>query len=245
VKRLNRLILLCLVAGCLANLNPLLKFLQFVMSVLVFGNFVADNGAHLSSEACDKIAGVLGIDTSLALTTSVMAWYLLLPAIYMLSKVLVPADDQVPEKFQDLEDVNEPTTDDKFASRELELVKSLSDDVSRFEYKDRIISLEHSKFLTEKEFEHIVDLFNEVDLDGSGYINQEETQELLFKFGLDNTSKKAAEVFAVLDQDGSGEIDFDEFCEFIVLLKNHDDRFVGFADVLDSITNATVHVTQT
>ena len=91
----------CVLVAFPLHLNPLVKFLQFLMSVLTFSNFVKKYGImHESTEACDNaIAGAPGIDTALAFFTSLLAWWMLFPAIYTLAKVVTPDGAGIPERF--------------------------------------------------------------------------------------------------------------------------------------------------
>jgi hypothetical protein len=60
-------------------------------------------------------------------------------------------------------------------------------------------------------------MFNTMDVDGGGSINQDEMIEGLAKRGLVLSTKAANDLMAAIDEDGSGEVDFDEF--FLVLNK--------------------------
>ena len=91
----------CLLVAFPLHLNPLVKMLQFLMSVLTFSNFLKKYGImHESTEACDNaIAGAPGIDSTLAIFTSLLAWWMLFPAIYTMAKVVTPDGAAIPEKF--------------------------------------------------------------------------------------------------------------------------------------------------
>jgi hypothetical protein len=45
------------------------------------------------------------------------------------------------------------------------------------------------------------------------------------------------ELIAIIDEDGSGEIDFDEFVDFIIMLKQGDSRLAGFGQMLENLKN--------
>ena len=71
--------------------GPILKLLQLsagTLQVLEFSKYYGIG--HESTPACDKIAGVEGIDTSLAVITSIMMWYSLAPLLFMMASILVP-----------------------------------------------------------------------------------------------------------------------------------------------------------
>jgi hypothetical protein len=78
-------------------------------------------------------------------------------------------------------------------------------------------------------------MFCDYDINRSGTIDLYEVQKILFTMGIENFEKKAIELMEIVDVDGSGEIDFDEFCRFIVLLKKGEGAFAEFSKMLDTI----------
>ena len=92
--------LACLVPAVALGLNPLIMTLQFLMSMLKFSVFIEQYGLmHASTAFCDLIPAVPMMDTVIATLTSILAWWLLFPAIYTLSKVLVPYGSYLPDRF--------------------------------------------------------------------------------------------------------------------------------------------------
>lgn len=89
--------------------------------------------------------------------------------------------------------------------------------------------------ITPMEFEEMVNLFNRFDVNRSGTIDKHETKMILHFLGMDFTLEKAEELLQLVDIDKSGEIDFDEFCEFIVLIKRGDERFSNFSSLIDKL----------
>ena len=82
-------------------LSPFEKLLQFCMSLLAFSDFVKKDGwCHESTEACDNQDLVTGIDTSLAVITSLLAWFAFFPTIYTVSKIVVPYGANLPERVR-------------------------------------------------------------------------------------------------------------------------------------------------
>ena len=61
----------------------------------------------------------------------------------------------------------------------------------------------------------IQDLFNEIDLDGSGEIDKYEFNEALVKLGVKLKPREIANLVAEVDKDGSGTISFPEFMQMI------------------------------
>lgn len=91
--------------------------------------------------------------------------------------------------------------------------------------------------ITPMEFEEIVTLFLKFDTNKSGTIDKHETKKILNFLGFDHSLEKAEELLKIIDTDGSGEIDFNEFCQFFVMIKRGDERlskYSGFMDKLHS-----------
>jgi hypothetical protein len=94
---------------------------------------------------------------------------------------------------------------------------------------------EYLNLITPMEFEEMVSLFTTFDANKSGTIDVHETKKILHFLGMDFTLEKAEELLKIVDTDGSGEIDFNEFCGFIVMIKKGDERLKGFGNMLDKI----------
>jgi calmodulin len=62
-------------------------------------------------------------------------------------------------------------------------------------------------------------MFEEVDTDGGGTLSQEEVQHLGEKLGFHFSEVELAQAMGEMDEDGSGEVDFQEFYEWYVLRK--------------------------
>jgi calcium-dependent protein kinase len=56
------------------------------------------------------------------------------------------------------------------------------------------------------------------DQDGNGSISQEELKSILGGHNTDNDDKFWRDMIKEVDQNGDGEIDFEEFCHFMGLL---------------------------
>lgn len=89
--------------------------------------------------------------------------------------------------------------------------------------------------LTPMEFEEMVVMFKTYDVNGNGNIDKHEARKILHSLGLESSLQKAEELLALIDVDGSGEIDFDEYCRFIFLIKTGDERMGAFSNLLVSI----------
>jgi len=65
--------------------------------------------------------------------------------------------------------------------------------------------------LTEEELAEFREIFNLVDLDKGGTISKDELKQLMQTLGLKPTQEELNAMVDEIDQDGNGEIDFDEF----------------------------------
>lgn len=89
--------------------------------------------------------------------------------------------------------------------------------------------------LTPMEFEELVQMFKRYDVNGSGTIDKHEARKILNELGLDSSLEKAEELLALVDVDGSGEIDFAEYCRFVHLVKSGDERMAQFGGMMDKL----------
>ena len=84
-------LILCGLSGVMAALDPLQRVLMYMMGFAPLSPFVAKYGiVHDSSSACDALDGIPYIDTVIADLTSTLLWLIFLPAVYTISRVLVP-----------------------------------------------------------------------------------------------------------------------------------------------------------
>lgn len=65
--------------------------------------------------------------------------------------------------------------------------------------------------LTEEEIAEFREIFSLVDKDGGGTISKDELGELMDTLGIDTSPEDIDYMIAEIDQDGTGEIDFEEF----------------------------------
>ena len=87
------LVIVCAFVSALSFVNPLVKFLQFLMSITVISKFTSNQGTHENTPACDIATNPGNLDYFLAKVSSFLAWSLLLPVLYMIARVVVPAGD--------------------------------------------------------------------------------------------------------------------------------------------------------
>jgi hypothetical protein len=96
---------------------------------------------------------------------------------------------------------------------------------------------EFIKILAPMEFEEMVHMFKKFDANNSGTIDRHETKKILHFLGMDASLERAEELLKIVDVDGSGEIDFNEFCNFIVMIKKGDERLSGFSSLLEKLND--------
>ena len=70
-------------------------------------------------------------------------------------------------------------------------------------------------------------MFAEVDVDGNGLLDPEELTKLVQKLGLTLTPAQVPQVMALIDTDGSGEVDFEEFFEWWIVNKDKTNLGLG------------------
>ena len=72
--------------------------LTFAMSFVKIQTFVENNGAHQFSEACNVVAGAEGLDFTLAILSTTLAYLILPAAFYEVAKVMCPMLDKESQK---------------------------------------------------------------------------------------------------------------------------------------------------
>jgi len=87
--------------------------------------------------------------------------------------------------------------------------------------------------LTNKERNDCRDAFDKFDKDASGAISDWELRAMLQSMGQDPTDEEIFDMIAAVDEDGSAEIDFKEFCAVIKMQKDKESND-GESDTLDA-----------
>ena len=85
-------------------------------------------------------------------------------------------------------------------------------------------------------------MFEEYDRDASGEINCDELFDMMRALEMDHSVDKAAELMKEIDADGSGQLDFGEFCALLAKVKRGDVEMHGFAKLTEDIGATPVAV---
>ena len=81
----------CIIGGAVATVDPLQRLLMYMMGFAPLSPFTERYGfIHDSSPVCNELYFVPNIDAVIADLTSMLLWFIFLPAVYTLSRVLVP-----------------------------------------------------------------------------------------------------------------------------------------------------------
>lgn len=78
---------------------------------------------------------------------------------------------------------------------------------------------------SEEEFRECRGIFWQLDVDGSGGLDFEEIKSILFMLKMKCTSESLQVSFAILDQDDDRVLDFKEFIDLLVMLRDGDTQF--------------------
>eukprot|EP00618_Florenciella_parvula_P017900 CAMPEP_0119490846 /NCGR_PEP_ID=MMETSP1344-20130328/15893_1 /TAXON_ID=236787 /ORGANISM="Florenciella parvula, Strain CCMP2471" /LENGTH=421 /DNA_ID=CAMNT_0007526043 /DNA_START=285 /DNA_END=1547 /DNA_ORIENTATION=- len=92
------------------------------------------------------------------------------------------------------------------------------------------------------EFEELVCTFEKFDVDGSKTIDKHEMRKMLADLDMDHTMDKANELMEQIDVDGSGQLDFAEYVEFVARIKRGDSLLRGYAKLTASLNETPMSV---
>jgi Ca2+-binding EF-hand superfamily protein len=95
---------------------------------------------------------------------------------------------------------------------------------------------------TPLEFEQVVNMFCDFDSNGNGTIDYYEAQKIVYSLGATDSADKASRLMKLIDLNGSGEVDFAEFCRFFILLKKGDKSFAEFKGFLDLVYETPIGI---
>lgn len=87
--------------------------------------------------------------------------------------------------------------------------------------------------LTEEERNQCREAFEKFDKDNSGAISDWELKAMLASMGQDPSDEEIFDMIAAVDDDGSNEIDFKEFCA-VILMQKQKESGDGESDTLDA-----------
>lgn len=92
------------------------------------------------------------------------------------------------------------------------------------------------------EFEELVNMFVKYDIDESKSIDIHEIRKLLHDMDLDHTMDTATELLELLDEDGSGQLEFSEFAEFFARIKRGDSKLRGYAKLTEALNETPLAI---
>jgi len=110
-------------------------------------------------------------------------------------------------------------------------LKSITDDVSEENIEkifegidtsgDKAVDFEEFKVMMQNAVgdsdrrKDLLEAFEVFDVNGDGQTSKQELKDLMGKFGQHLSDEELTAVMSEVDTDGSGEIDFEEFCEIM------------------------------
>ncbi len=106
----------------------------------------------------------------------------------------------------------------KFDELSSESELDVSQDESDAESQQTVEKSQHPSGLSNEQVQRFRDAYNIFDKDGDGGVSVHELAHVMRCLGQDASDEDVRRMFNEVDQDGSGEIDFDEFLE---IMKNH------------------------
>ena len=93
---------------------------------------------------------------------------------------------------------------------------------------------------TPSQYEEMVEMFQTYDVDKSRTIDVQEIRKLLSDLDMGHQMDEAMKLMQELDTDGSGEMDWDEFCEFFSRIVRGDTSLRGFAKLTEQLNETPV-----
>ena len=77
--------------------------------------------------------------------------------------------------------------------------------------------------LTDEQKQEFKDVFSLFDKDGDGTVSTKELGVVMRALGQNPTDAEIAEMIKEVDQDGNGEVDFEEFCQLMIKKMNENE----------------------
>ncbi len=93
------------------------------------------------------------------------------------------------------------------------------------------------KKFTDEEITQLKQAFALFDLDGNGFITNDELGTVLRKMGQEPTDEEVEQMIAEIDEDGDGTIDFEEFCELMEKRMSDDNTEADIIEVFKVFDN--------
>ena len=120
--------------------------------------------------------------------------------------------------FKNMDDLETDTIQkNKIKFNPLKAIKKITDFVTENKFKQIVIQFISTQFNLKEEEESLKSLFEQFDADKKGYISIQSFTEVLTKYFGENEAKFFAEkIFSNIDNDGNGEISYNEFITSIM-----------------------------
>ena len=83
-------LLTLLLAKIIAGVDMFQVFMQFLMTFTSIQEFAEDNWMHASTSECDVVTEYPEYDSSIAFYTTIIAYMMIVPVVYEISKILIP-----------------------------------------------------------------------------------------------------------------------------------------------------------
>ena len=121
-----------------------------------------------------------------------------------------------------------------------ELLNAPVDGEYKLEHNGFVCPQKYVNDFTPSQYEEMVEMFNTYDVDQSKTIDAMEIRKLLCDLDMGHQMEEATKLMAELDTDGSGEMDWDEFCEFFSRIVRGDSTLRGFAKLTEQLNETPV-----
>lgn len=120
---------------------------------------------------------------------------------------------------------------------QVEFLKSLGGGEADGEHKQAVTDAQWEKLISEtdsKLVEDLESLFSAYDEDHSGELEVDEVKELVAQMGTHLTDEEAANLFRVMDADGSGSVDFKEFAT-VILHQKQQNKHINYRELAEKM----------
>jgi hypothetical protein len=100
--KMDRTLMKMMLSSVALSLDPFQMFTRYLMTLSTLGKFVENNGMHAITEGCDTVSG--GLDSILGYSTSMVAWCIYMPLIYLFANSVVPNYLPIPKHKESMKE---------------------------------------------------------------------------------------------------------------------------------------------